>query len=224
MALIRTKNNVPQPYVSESRDFQIFTRVLDFSQNSVKFDIDSMINILDTDLISGNYLDRLKSKLGFFTNSTYDDRTMRIVLSAFPYIMRYKGSEEGIRRCVNTYLNVMGVDGGSRIDIYNNIATYKYTVRVGISGVPHSTQILKDMLSYVLPSGYVLEIYSYKDSGIEGIRSKFGSTVHRLVPTTQQEFTVVRAGDVDGGSIVQNATYNTVQLSAVYDKEESIDE
>ena len=60
MSLIRTKNSVPQVYVSESRDFQLFTRVLDFVQNGLKFDIDSIVNVVDTQLIPTNYLDNLK--------------------------------------------------------------------------------------------------------------------------------------------------------------------
>ena len=73
MAVIRMKNNIPSPYVSESRDFQIFMRVLDFVQNSIKFDIDSISNIIDTDIISGDYVENLKSKIGFFTENIYSD-------------------------------------------------------------------------------------------------------------------------------------------------------
>ena len=217
MPLIRTKHNVPQPYVAESRDFQLLTRVLDLVQNSVKFDIDSIVNIIDTRLISSSYLERLKSKLGFFTSKVYDDRTLRIVLSAFPHIIKYKGSEEGVKRCVNTYLNVSGISGGSRVDIYNKSGQYDHLVRIGISGGVQNIQILKDLLSYVLPSGYMLEIYTYAAADMAAVTGEFDSTIYRGIPTTASEFTVVRSTDLEGYEDVENETYNTAQLSTVYD-------
>jgi hypothetical protein len=208
MSLIRIKDNVPQPYVSESRDFQLFTRVLDFVQNSLKFDIDTMTNVVDTDLISDAYLDRLKSKLGFFTTNVYDDRTLRIVLSAFPYIIKYKGSEEGIKRCVNTYLNIAGVSGGCRIDVYNNDDDYPYTVRVGIGGTLTVTNVLKDMLSYVMPSGYGLDIYSYTPISAPAEVVQLDSKASHAEPTGQHGFSTV-SGDA--------VNHNKVHLSTVYD-------
>ena len=84
MSVFRAKNETPQVYTAESRDFQILLRVLDFVQNSIKYDIDAITDIIDTDDISGYYLDRLKNKLGFFTNNSYDDSTLSI-----PFIDRF---------------------------------------------------------------------------------------------------------------------------------------
>jgi len=84
MSVIRNKNNVPEIYVSESRDFQLFTRVLDFVHNSIKFDTDSILNVISTDDIQEGYLERLKSKLGFFTKNYYPDEELRLALCAFP--------------------------------------------------------------------------------------------------------------------------------------------
>lgn len=175
MAIIKTKNMVPQVYVSESRDFQLFTRVLDFTQNSIKFDIDAITDVIDTETIHSDYLDRLKSKLGFYTSNVYDNRTLRIVLSAFPHIVRYKGSEEGIVRCVNTFLKIIGVNEDFKVDIYNAHDTYPYTIRVGIKSHIQDLRVLKDMLSYVVPTGYLTEIYFYSNPKMPNIETVFDS-------------------------------------------------
>ena len=48
---------IPEYYNNESRDFQIFTRVFDLVENSLKFDIDSINAVLDTDSINNSYID-----------------------------------------------------------------------------------------------------------------------------------------------------------------------
>ena len=48
MAVFRIEKNVPEIYVRESRDFQLFCRLYDCVFDGVKFDIDSMLNVLDT--------------------------------------------------------------------------------------------------------------------------------------------------------------------------------
>lgn len=216
------KNNIPQPYVSESRDFQVFMRVLDFVQNAIKFDIDSMTNIIDTDAISGAYVDRLKSKIGFFTDTIYSDDTLRKVLSAFPHIVKYKGSEEGIVRCVNTFLNIMGIKEGCTIDVHNNDDGYQYMVRIGINNGTIDTTLLYDMLSYVLPTGYFVEVYFYEGTDVSTTKGILSSRVIPLTPTEVMN-TQVRTGKVpedsveDGNNSEEHRVFNTVQLSTIYD-------
>lgn len=223
------KNNIPQPYVSESRDFQVFMRVLDFVQNSVKFDIDSMTSIIDTDAIPGAYVDRLKSKVGFFTNNIYSDDTLRKVMSAFPHIVRYKGSEEGIVRCVNTFLNIMGIKEGCVIDIYNNDSEYQYTVRIGINNGNIDTTLLYDMLAYVLPTGYFVEVYFYEGTDISTTKGILSSRIVSLTPTevlnTQVRTKKVPDDSVEvGNNNEEHRVLNTVQLSTVYDPTNKEDE
>ena len=230
MSIMKIKNNVPQVYVAESRDFQLLTRVLDFVQNSVKFDIDTITNVIDTDTISDDYVDRLKSKIGFFTSNIYNGYVLRKVLSAFPYIIKYKGSEEGIERCVNTFLNIIGAREGSKVDIYNTSEVNDHTVRIGIESKMVDTTVLKDMLSYVLPTGYFVEIYFYTDANAPTIPYEFSSKVYKL-DEYGPNANIVRSKPIlatkDASSGVtkskdyitaarENDTYNTVQLSSVY--------
>ena len=224
MAIIRTKNNVPQVYVSESRDFQLFTRVLDFVQNALKYDIDAMLNSLSTRDIAETYLEHLQSKLGFFTSRHYDDETLRKVLSAIPYIIRNKGSELGIAMCVNTFLNIMGFRKGYTVSIYNNDDIYNYTVRVGIEGSEINTDILRDMLSYVIPTGYVLEFYFYTSVDTPALHLGSYSKPYVLEDSDLKIISSIRDDDdlnlhINGLSADAQErardTYNTVQHTTV---------
>ena len=226
MAIFRAKENIPTIYPSESRDFQIFLNTLDLVQNSIKFDVDTMTHILSTEDISSNYLDRLKSKVGFFPANDYnDENSLRIVLSAFPYILRYKGSFEGIVRCVNVYLKYLGIRGESKIDIYNSNTDsdtdYTYTVRIGIPSDMSDTTLLTDMLSYVVPTGYFIDIYFFKQTSFEPTQSAFYMQKYILHPT-EEENTTVRTDfleNVDNPTaeeIKENQTFSTVQLGTVY--------
>lgn len=209
MAMIRTKNYVPDVYVSESRDFQLFLKVLDFVQNSLKYDIDTMLCSLSTQDIPGQYLERLKSKLGFYTNHTYEDESLRLALTVFPFIIRYKGSKEGIVRCVNAFLNHLGIRGKSKIDIYNEP---EYTVRIGLPTNLIDTTLLMDLLSYILPTGYFVEIIFYKDIAITPTPTVFTDNFQFLTVDKKVNASVRASVDIE----LANDTYSTTQLGMVY--------
>lgn len=220
MSIIRTKNNVPQPYVSESRDFQIFTRVLDLVQNGVKFNVDSILNIVDTETIPTEYLTALKSKLGFFSTNVYEDSVLRQILSAFPHIIRHKGSEIGIHMCINTFLNILGLREGHKVDIINvpdegSEVNDAYTVVIGLESNLEDTTILEDLLSYVLPIGYFVKFYFYKESDNQSKGDVHKDRRHFLTTLTRDDMHSLRSAELGG---VGKDTYNTVQLSTVYDE------
>jgi len=220
MSVIRNKNNVPEIYVSESRDFQLFTRVLDFVHNSIKFDTDSILNVISTDDIQEGYLERLKSKLGFFTKNYYPDEELRLALCAFPYILKYKGSSLGISMCVNTFMKIAGVRGTPIITVHNNDPVYPYTVRVGIHSSVMNTQLLEDMLSYIMPPGYFVDIYFYAGINVPKTNMDLNSKFYPI-ETTGVESSVVRVEKIDTSTedipaTVRNNSLNTVQLTTVF--------
>lgn len=210
MAVIRTKNYVPDVYVSESRDFQLFLRVLDFVQNSLKYDIDTMLCSLSTQDIPSQYLERLKSKLGFYTSHTYEDDSLRLALTVFPFIIRYKGSKEGIARCVAAYLRHIGVRGQSKLEILNNP---DYLIRIGLPTNLIDTTLLMDLLSFILPTGYFVEITFYKDIKVAPTPNSFVDRVRLVKVSKQEENTSVRTKINDE---LSNELFSTVQLGMVY--------
>ena len=91
--MFRLQEHMPDVYVNESRDFQVLCRLYDFLFNGIKFDIDSIININDAFKINERLLPLLAIKEGFFTDVQFDSKTLRYILKAFPYIIKYKGTK-----------------------------------------------------------------------------------------------------------------------------------
>lgn len=171
MAVFRLQENMPDVYVRKSRDFQLLCNSFDAVFNSVKNDIDSITNVVDTRLCSERLLPLLQTKLGFFTNKHLTATELRTVLQAFKYIVRDKGSSTGIREAIEVFLKVANASNKSRIQIVDNFVSIDghtsetrpgntYIVEVAIEGQQMDTTLLTELLKYVLPAGYQLK-YSF---------------------------------------------------------------
>ena len=153
MSFLKLKHNVPEVYVSESRDFQVLLHSLDLAQNAVLYDVRGILCSLDTMNCHEGYEDRLASKVGLFADtSRWDDSKLRYVLSAFPYIKRYKGSKIGIEGCVNAFAR-------------SQIGSLKYSVDWSTPYEIHinfnrwvNTDMLVETLGYVVPAGHKIVI------------------------------------------------------------------
>lgn len=223
MAIFRIKDYVPEVYVAESRDFQIFTRVFDLIQNSCKYDIDSILNIIDSDTIPTEYVEHLKSKVGFYTNNVYEETQIKFVLSAFPHMVRYKGSKLGIVRCVNTFLKLSGIRGTPEISVDND----NYSIKIGLDTNRIDTTLLEDMLRYIIPTGYSIDLYFFDRSKFDDIKLSIEEyTYVSDLDSHPYDTMSVRSGTLDGTltsqedqdkKIDKDSLYNTVGLSAVGD-------
>ena len=171
MAIFRLQENMPDVYVRKSRDFQLLCNSFDAVFNSVKNDIDTITNVVDTRLCSERLLPLLQTKLGFFTNKHLTATELRTVLQAFKYIVRDKGSRTGIREAIEVFLKVANASNKSRIQIVDNFVSIDghtsetrpgntYIVEVAIEGQQVDTTLLTELLKYVLPAGYQLK-YSF---------------------------------------------------------------
>ena len=69
MKRFRIRDNVPDAYVKRSRDFQLLCDLFDIVNNGVKFDIDSIMDLSNTELTRESMLPYLQAKLGF--NSSF---------------------------------------------------------------------------------------------------------------------------------------------------------
>lgn len=112
MNIFRLQNNVPDGYVDKSRDFQVLCRLNDILINGIKFNIDSITKSLNSATCSNNLLSLLQTKLGFISNKTISDESLRYILMSFPYILKYKGSKQAIKETINLFikLNDLNID------------------------------------------------------------------------------------------------------------------
>lgn len=169
MDIIRIENNVPTVYCNESRDFQLLARLYTAVVNGVKFDIDTIEYLTDTAKCKSSVLALLQSKLGFFTQRTYEDDKLRYVLQAFPVMVKNKGSLKGIQQCIDTFLKVYQIRTNVVVwatqdstQVYN-VTVDDHTIIVGLNeALKGGLTLLYDMLRYVLPTGFGLYIYFYR--------------------------------------------------------------
>ena len=171
MKLFRIQENVPDVYVNESRDFQLLCNLFDCVQGGVKFDIDSIRDITDTNLCNERVLNFLQTKLGFFTNIHMTSEQQRIILKAFPYLIKKKGSKTGIIQAIQVFLKTQGVTGDIKIEVTNKVKEKNninellkinnlYIVEIAISTKLLDISILKEILKYIIPAGYIVK-YSF---------------------------------------------------------------
>lgn len=161
--MFRLQNNVPEIYVDRSRDFQLLCRLADISFNGTKHLIDSVLYTSSTSEMSGSLLRLLKSKVGYFKSDTLTDDQLRYLLSAFPSIIKDKGSEIGIKKAVYTWLRMFQLYGklsGVKVD------NRDYAVYISIDSPPISTSILENILDYIVPAGYVVIFKFVSQSGL----------------------------------------------------------
>lgn len=174
MKVIRLQDETPEVYTEQSRDFQLLCRLYDCVINSTKFDVDSIKKISDTSKIRTNLLPLLQTKIGFFSNAKTDDYTLRMLLEAFPSIIKKKGSLKAINEAITVYLKILGLripiaitktEGATQL---YNITIPEHTIVIGLNTAFRNTaEVFKDLLSYVMPAGF--GYYFYFFSSIEDI-------------------------------------------------------
>lgn len=167
--MLRLQNNVPDIYVNQSRDFQLLCRLYDCINNGVKYDIDTISKVIDTDFCNSKLLSLLQTKIGFLPDTSFNNDIMRIVLKAFPHIIKDKGSLIGIKEAVYTFFKAYKINTIAKIQIINKTVEEseivdKYSVEIGIrAGQMFDTTLLEELLKYILPTGYTYNIYYFTE-------------------------------------------------------------
>ena len=77
-------------------NFQLFCRLYDCINNGVQFDISTITDILDPIKVNDRIVKLLATRVGFITDIDIDNTVLRYILSAYPYIIKNKGTRKGI--------------------------------------------------------------------------------------------------------------------------------
>lgn len=158
--MFRLQNNVPDIYVNESRDFQLLCRLYDAINNGVKFDIDTIVNLIDPLRANDRLLKLLANRIGFITDKEIEPGLLRYILSAFPWAVKYKGSKMGIKLAVSTILKYEGRGLTSSVSVDSDSHTIAIYVQESIS----NKLALDEFLKYILPCGYSYSIVDIAES------------------------------------------------------------
>lgn len=156
--MFRLQENVPSNYIDESRDFQLFIRLLDCIQGGVKFDIDTMQYLLDPMKVNNRMLKLLCSRVGFFPKRDLNSNMLRNILAAFPYIIKYKGSVRGIKEAIATVLKADNIYSNYSVNIVNkNASGEQYVIEIVVEQ-QYDEIALRELLDYILPLGYTMKL------------------------------------------------------------------
>jgi hypothetical protein len=161
--VVRFDENVPSYYVTGSRDFQLLTRLLTFALNAAKVKADQNLYLNDPLLIDNNLISLLQTKVGFWTPYEFTDDALRLVCDVFDLAVRRKGSKQGIIEAVEVFLRTLGITTDFDIFIQNKDINGEdsYYIEIGINSSWHDSTLLREILRYILPTGYILSIYYY---------------------------------------------------------------
>lgn len=168
--MFRTQENIPEIYVNESRDFQLLCRAKDIIQGATKYTIDSLRHLSNTLEMNSTLLPLLKSKVGFFKDESLSEDQLRYLLTGFPYLLRYKGSRKAIESAVYLWFRVNRI-GGKLISLI--IDNTKYEININIDTPPQDTQLLDNLFTYLIPTGYII---NYNFASSTKINTKYSIT------------------------------------------------
>jgi hypothetical protein len=125
-------------------------------------------------------------------------------------------------------MNIIGVRESHTVKVYNNEVVdgevYDHTIVIGLESNLTDINVLKDLLSFVVPTGYFVKFYFYKESDATSEGDKYRD-VHTIIKDNNSQLrstmTVsdedIGVNDKDKDEMIINDIYNTVQVSTVYD-------
>lgn len=167
--IIRTQEMLPEVYSDESRDFQVFTKLMDAVYNQSQFDTSSMLHSYDPANIRSNLLELFADKYGIdlADAETLSDEEIRAIMQGLPYMMRNKGNLSAIESLINIYFKLYHISGDYEIRIENgkaavyDIELSDHTIMLGLETLSKSTKLLDIISKYILPPGYSFFVYFY---------------------------------------------------------------
>ena len=211
MSLFRISEHVPDVYPRKSRDFQLFCAVFDIVFGYLKYNIDSIRNITDTEYCNQKLIPLLQTKLGFYSDISIPSEDLRLILKAFPFLVKNKGSLTGITGALRIFLKVIGSDADYEVKIinkvYNSDKQYlkdeSYIINIATSEVLTNTDVLDQILKYVVPAGYIIK-YTYKNTS---------DTITRIDYADNTRIHIVPKDSVDNSSVCIVGTNDESKLT-----------
>lgn len=150
--MFRLIDTSPEYYLQQSRDFQYLTRLMDIWFRGFKFDADMILKMADPLSCPDKYLQALREKIGFYPRKHIENEDLRIILKAFPWMYKYKGSRKAIDMAVRIGLMLNGIDvNASQLRITINNMEVEVSTRQKIDETA-----IREMFRHIAPVGYAL--------------------------------------------------------------------
>ena len=166
--MIRCQELVPDYYIEHSRDFQVLCRLTDYTFNALKYNMDTMQYITDTEHAKNTVLPLIGDKFGIYDKQSYSNRE---VLTALPSAVQYKGSLKSVLILLNAYLDSLNIfdfaiayhatdrKSAEEISSFLGREISPYTIVVILSTAPSlvDLHVLDEYFRMVVPCGMIIE-------------------------------------------------------------------
>jgi len=152
-----TKHFVPEVY-SDSRDFRVFLRIIEVLVNSLKYNIDHFLDLYDPEDCPENLLPLLAGMVGYEYDNGIPVDNNRVIIKYFPYLIRNRGSEAGIKLATALSLNMYNsLDDNSIVAEEIDVA-FDYEKGIIYIYYPKGFEIRKYLIEVVRPVGMTIEM------------------------------------------------------------------
>lgn len=149
-----TVDRLPLVYLENSRDFQLFARLWNMLFLGKKHKAKSILNVLDPMLCPEQYLDLLRDRLGFEPTIKIEPKDMRVILKAFPWLIRNKGSLKAVSTAVRISLMLQGIKSQA-FNLF--IDRKREDIQIFINR-DIDTEILQEIFRHIAPVGFTVTV------------------------------------------------------------------
>lgn len=149
MSKIKLQDLTPEVYYKQSRDFQFIGRLFDAVLNSVKTNSETLYNLPLNDNTDERLIDLMTTTLGFKSRHNYNVKQLTSLCSAFCYVIKNKGNITSILTAINALLNAEGISEEASYELRENNTVLALFIPQTLT----DTNLLKDLLNYILPAG-----------------------------------------------------------------------
>ena len=174
--MIDTLKITPSIYSKESRDYQLIGRLYNAVFNYTKMSIDGMNNFPLSKDSDKRFLDLVAKTIGFESKHSYNTENLYALCSSFKKIVSHKGTKKAIEELLSVLLNSQNINKLFKVDVYTNNNTGKFKPYSIVIYVPTELKdiiMLEDMMNYILPAGFVYEIYVRDIEEIDDLKNDF---------------------------------------------------
>lgn len=157
--IFRLDDNVPRIYVNESRDFQMLCRLFTYGINPSKYEVETLHYLNSGMLTNDRLLGNLCEKPGFMDGEEAKGDKLRYITENFAGLVRDKGAEIGILDSIYLYLIMYNLTTA----VYLQLDKDNFIIRIGIKSTVRDIDILYTILKYIVPIGWIIEIFFYAE-------------------------------------------------------------
>lgn len=182
--MIEIEKLVPEIYKKDSRDFQLFCKLLELVVNSVNYNATNISNVTDPIKCQNSMLDLLCTMFNYQPKYEPTDEDLRTILSNYSYLIRHRGSILGIKQAISMALKLNNKSGDYRYAHTNMVNSSlqpitraydnngvkqmddknSFKISVGVTDEVN-THFLKEFIDVVKPIGYIVNIEQIKMAG-----------------------------------------------------------